>query len=204
MNYPKTVMAILILAAGQMAASAQSLIVAPAVPDNLRVPAGHVAYFVGHATGTQNYICTPGDGAPAWKLFGPQATLFVTFPWLPGDPQQQIATHYLSANPEENGLSRPTWQHSLDSSAVWGKALASSTDKEYVAAGAIPWLLVQIVGARRGPMYGSALIPTTYIQRVNTAGGVAPAGGCDAQSLGAAVLVPYKTDYYFYQADKRR
>lgn len=174
------------------------------VPPNLRVPDGNVFYLKASAVGTQNYICSPGASGAAWKLMGPQATLFITFPWFGGQARQQIATHYLSANPAEGGTARPTWQHSLDTSAVWGKAIASSTDPLFVAPGSIPWLLVEVVGGQRGPMGGSLLAQTTYIQRLNTSGGVAPSGGCDESSYGAVTLAPYTTDYYFYQAETRK
>src|SRR5262245_36288449 len=123
----------------------------PPVPQNLQVPAGNTAYLKGNAIGTQNYMCLPGPDGPAWKFLGPQATLFVQIPWLKSNGLRQIATHFLSANPNEGGTARPTWQAAADGSAVWGRAIADSTDPQYVAEGAIPWLLVQIVGADSGP-----------------------------------------------------
>jgi Protein of unknown function (DUF3455) len=48
-----------------------------------------------------------------------------------------------------------------------------------------------------GPDGGARLTATTYIQRVNTHGGVAPAGKCTA---GQTASVPYTADYYFYRA----
>ena len=39
---------------------------------------------------------------------------------------------------------------------------------------------------------------TTYIQRVNTTGGLKPTGSC---TEGAKSLVPYTADYFFYKAD---
>jgi hypothetical protein len=49
----------------------------PRVPDKLEVPAGNRAFLVGHALGTQNYVCLPSaTGGVAWSLFTPQATLF--------------------------------------------------------------------------------------------------------------------------------
>jgi hypothetical protein len=42
---------------------------------------------------------------------------------------------------------------------------------------------------------------TTYIQRLNTTGGTAPANGCSASGdVGKQVLVPYTADYYFFRA----
>lgn len=172
---------------------------APSVPSNIEVQDGYSVFFNVHAIGTQNYMCLPATrGGVAWKLVGPQATLFQAFG---GDLGQQLATHFLSANPVENGLPRPTWQHSLDSSRVWARAIQSSTDPNYVEAGAVPWLLLTVTGTAAGPTGGSALTQTGFIQRVNTSGGVAPATGCgQPPDIGALALVPYAADYYFYKA----
>jgi hypothetical protein len=62
--------------------------------------------------------------------------------------------------------------------------------------GAIPLQLVKgnpAVGA--GSMQG-----VSYIQRVNTSGGVAPALPCAAGNAGGRQVVPYSADYIFYKA----
>ena len=41
---------------------------------------------------------------------------------------------------------------------------------------------------------------TTYIQRVATRGGVAPAMPCGAGNMGAKQIVQYQADYIFYRA----
>jgi hypothetical protein len=70
--------------------------------------------------------------------------------------------------------------------------------KDY--SGAIPWLLLQVVGGQDGPTGGDTLTASTYIQRVHTAGGIAPATGCaESTDVGKKVLVPYEADYYFYR-----
>ncbi|MBL8294742.1 MAG: DUF3455 domain-containing protein [Bryobacterales bacterium] len=189
------------LALGQPATAALK---APVVPENLQVPAGNALYLKTHAVGTQNYVCMPGTAGPTWKFLGPQATLFVTTPWVRGEIRWQVATHFLSSNPAEGGTARPTWQSSFDTSTVWGKAIADSNDPRYVAAGSIPWLLVQAAGYQAGTGGGSALSQTTFIQRVNTSGGVAPSTGCDESAYGKVALVPYTTDYFLYQAHGRR
>jgi hypothetical protein len=169
-------------------------IVPPPVPPNLQVPAGNKAFREGHAVGTQNYICLPSDSSVAWTFFGPQATLF-------NDKDRQIITHFLSPNPDESGMARATWQHSRDTSTVWAMAIASSSDPNFVESGAIPWLLLQVVGAEPGPTGGDKLTRTTFIQRLNTSGGIAPSTGC-AQStdVGKKAFVPYTADYFFYKA----
>jgi hypothetical protein len=193
---------LLVLALVPSAATAQpgslGRIDVPPVPSNLEVPDGHVVYLHGYAVGTQNYICLPAPSGPAWTFVGPQATLFRQ---LGGNQYHQITTHFLSPNPAEGGIARPSWQHSSDSSQVWGRARAASTDPAFVAPGAIPWLLVEIAGARLGTVGSSVLAETTFIQRLNTSGGVAPSTACQ---VGAFVMVPYSTDYFFYRASPGR
>jgi uncharacterized protein DUF3455 len=171
----------------------------PPVPTKIEVPAGHVLFFTAHAVGTQNYVCLPTPGGAAWTFVAPQATLFLTFN---DQILQQVTTHFLSPNPDtsEQGRPRPTWQHSFDSSRVWAKSVASSDDPSFVEQGAIPWLLLERVGSALGPLGGSFLTQTAYIQRLNTSGGIAPSTGCMAATIGAIALSPYTADYFFYKA----
>jgi hypothetical protein len=192
-------------------------VIPPPVPDDIQVPAGNQAFLVGHAVGTQNYLCLPCpnaataacpvNAAVAWILFTPQATLFK-------DTHQQVTTHFFSPNPfEENtnpgvaaaGAIRATWQDSRDTSTVWGQVKPgnASSDPDFVAADAIAWLLVTAVGAQDGPTGGDTLTPTTFIQRLNTAGGLAPSTGCASEDdVGAQAFVPYTADYFFYKATR--
>ena len=181
-------------AAPQRTRAEQNLrITPPEVPGNLVAPAGTRPFLQGHAIGTQNYSCLPTATGFAWTLFGPQATLF-------NDEGMQIMTHFLSPNPDEAGTLRATWQHSNDTSAVWAMMIQPSSDPNYVAPGAIPWLLLQVMGDEQGPTGGDRLTPALYIQRVHTAGGVAPAAGCAvATDVGKRVFVPYEADYVFYK-----
>jgi hypothetical protein len=177
----------------------------PAVPADLQVSSDNTLFLSGEARGTQNYICLPTASGFAWTFFSPQATLFLTFKSPFGEFRQQIITHFLSPNPVEGGTGRATWQSSIDSSAVWAKTVDSSTDQNFVAAGAIPWLKLQAVGTVRGPEGGDVLAHTSFVQRLNTAGGVAPATGCSLESnVGATALVPYTADYFFYRANSQK
>ena len=177
-------------------ALAQRLI-PPAVPDDIQVPAGNKAFLVGHAVGTQNYICQESTTAPsgvAWVLFGPQAALFNEY-------EGQIMTHFLSLNPDEGGMPRPTWQHSRDTSRVW----AAAARPPFAVPDAIPWLLLQVVGDDFGPRGGGRLAKATYIHRVNTVGGVAPAEGCELPAqINNRTFVPYEADYIFYKDSRNR
>lgn len=167
----------------------------PDVPDTLEVDAAFKPYLSLRADGTQNYICLAAATASgvAWTALGPQATLF-------DDRYEQVTTHYLSLNPREPGVARATWRHSKDTSTVWAKAVATSTDAPWVTPGAIPWLKLEIVGAQLGPDGGRKLAVAKYIQRVNTVGGMpVPAECASATDIGKRVFVPYATDYVFYR-----
>ena len=158
----------------------------PVVPNIIQVPAGNQLFRVAHAVGTQDYVClSTGWASPA---YGPQATLF-------NEDNEQILTHFLSPNPDEANIPRPTWQDSNDTSIVWANAIqgASYTPDST----AIPWLLLQVVGKALGPAGGDKMFSTTYIQRLNTTGGLKPTTTCNP---GDKSLVPYTADYYFYKA----
>ena len=183
----------------------------PPVPSNIQVPAGSKAFLEGHAIGTQDYICVPCPNPAtsmcpnasgfAWILFTPQATLFT-------DNDKQVITHFFSPNPFENntnagvvadGTIRATWQDSRDTSTVWAMAIAASSDAAFVAPDALPWLLLDVVGAQDGPTGGHRLTSTVFIQRLNTVGGIAPSTGCaQATDVGKRASVPYTADYLFY------
>jgi hypothetical protein len=180
----------------------------PPVPDAIAVPAGNSAYLVGHAFGSQGYTCLPtSDGSPAWNPTArPEATLFTD---LFGQ-QFQIITHFqsINANPKP-GVTVPrsgnaTWQASLDSSRVWMVKVngidAGSDPASCPNTGSIQCLLLQSVGNAKGPTGGSLLARTTFIQRLNTAGGAVPTSTC---AVGQTELVPYTADYFFFRADSQ-
>ncbi len=202
MKHVRITTPIVALAAALLVSSAATLhakvIQRPDVPTDLDPGDGYRPYLVGHAVGTQNYVCLPKGAGFAWAPYGPQATLF-------SDDGTQIATHFLSPNPDEGGTPRATWQHSRDTSAVWAAQAAIYSEPDYVEPGAIPWLLLEVKGQARGVDGGRRLTDTVLIQRVHTSGGVAPEAGCtEAENVGAKSLVPYTTDYYFYKARGRQ
>ena len=172
------------------AAHAQT-VTPPSVPASIQVDAPSEAFLLGHGVGTQNYVCQPSAslGRVAWTLFTPQATLF-------SDLGEQLTTHFFSPNPDEGRIVRVTWEDSRDTSIVWARAIASVV----VSPDAIPWLKLQTVGTQVGPTGGATLTQTTFIQRVNTVGGVAPPTGCDRlPDVGHKAFVPYTADYFFYR-----
>lgn len=166
----------------------------PGVPETIEVTAGYKPFLRGHAIGTQNFICAPAstDSGVDWLFIGPQATLFN------GDAEQ-ILTHFQSRNLFQGDVLHATWQHSRDTSAVWAKKFKGSSDPNYVSPDAIEWLLLEVTGAHVGPTGGDKLVATTYIQRVNTVGGMKPPSSeCTASTVNTRRLVPYEADYYFY------
>jgi hypothetical protein len=199
-------------------------ITSPTTPPIITPPAGNSAFMVGHALGTQGYVCLPTPADPSiasWTVKGarPEATLFQRF----FGQDFQIITHFLSPDTNPNAAApnplpfgSPTWQSSFDSSKVWAKVpLSNSTtppspasipagsDPSCPNTGAITCLLLQSIGSEQGPTGGSVMTKTTFIQRLNTKGGSAPTNGCFTPAdVGNQTLVPYTADYYFFRKDE--
>ena len=188
-----------------------SSIPSPTTPERITPPAGTSAFLLGHGVGTQGYVCLPtGTGGASWTVNGarPEATLFTR---IFGDAVQ-IITHFLSpvVNPNDIGpkpsrFGDVTWQSSFDSSRVWAqkqKFVTAGTEASCPNSGAIDCLLLQVIGSDEGPTGGRLLTKTTFIQRLNTNSGSAPATGCLVTGdVGRQVLVPYSADYFFFRAD---
>jgi hypothetical protein len=183
----------------------------PATPPIITPPAGNSAFLVGHAFGTQGYVCLPtSTSAASWAVNGarPEATLFASSL----GKNVEVVTHFLSPDTNPNQFApnplpfgSPTWQSSFDSSKVWGKPLASivaGSDPSCPNAGAISCLLLQSIGSQQEPTGGKLMTQTTFIQRLNTKGGSAPSDGCAVPGdVGKQTLVPYSSDYYFFHKD---
>jgi hypothetical protein len=183
----------------------------PITPAVITPPAGNSAFLVGHAVGTQGYVCLPTGTGASWTVNGarPEATLFTR---IFGEAVQ-IITHFLSPNTNPNGFAptpipfgNVTWQSSHDSSKVWGQpihAITAGSDPSCPNAGSITCLLLQVIGSEQGPDGGKLLTKTTFIQRLNTNGGSAPATGCVVPGdVGKQALVPYTADYFFFRAEE--
>ena len=130
-------------------------------------------YLILHATGVQKYTC---QGNGTWLFTDPEATLYKTT----GAPKP-VGTHFLNFS-----TGRPVWQWKGGSSVE-----AARTQTASGGAGNIAWLLLQTVATSPG-----RLGQTTWVQRLNTTGGVAPAGTCIP---GATTAVPYSADYFFWR-----
>jgi len=200
------------------ATSGAQTVPSPATPAQITPPAGNTAFLVGHALGTQGYVCLPSGAGASWTVNGarPEATLFADV----FGQAFQIITHFLSpdANPNQfapNPLAfaNATWQSSLDSSKVWAQvgttpdgkptSIPAGSDPSCPNSGSIACLLLQSIGTQAGPTGGKGLASTTFVQRLNTAGGSAPATGCAVSGdVGKQTLVPYTADYYFFRAGR--
>jgi len=202
---------VLLLAFGAVTHATAQRITPPSVPAAITPPAGNSAFLLGHAVGTQGYVCLPTTTGASWTVNGsrPEATLFTKI----FGQDFEIITHFLSpdTNPNENApnplpFGSATWQNSLDSSVVWAKAvgsIAAGSDPSCPNAGSIACLLLQSIGSQKGPAGGKVMTQTTYVQRLNTNGGSAPATGCAVSTdVGKQTLVPYTADYYFFHKDE--
>ncbi len=167
----------------------------PPVPDTLKVPEGNDAFLIGHAFGSQDYVCAASGSGVAFVLTTPEAVLF-------DNPARRVVNHFFSPNPVEGGTIRATWQSTRNSSVFWGKlvhAATFATDPDFVARDAIAWLLLSRAGVLEGSGNGDNLAEATFVQRVNTVGGLAPSTGCNSPAdIGKTAIVPYEADYVFY------
>jgi hypothetical protein len=139
-------------------------------------PAGNRLDSVFKARGVQNYGCS---AAGAWTLLEPAATLTgITL-----DPVRRVtAIHFRG----------PSWQSDSDGSLVVGKSPVSAPS---ATPNSIPQLLIT---ADRDASRGAGTFGgVTYIQRLATVGGVAPAAGCTA---GQTRAVRYSAVYRFFIA----
>jgi hypothetical protein len=158
-----------------LAASAASMS-GPDVPPAVAAPAGHKPAMTLKGVGQLTYECRAkagSAGAHEWVFAGPDATL--------QDAGGKVVGKYYGG---------PTWEHN-DGGKITGKQLAVAP----AAPGSIPLQLVQ-TGPAMGPGPFSGV---TYIQRVNTMGGVAPSAPCDASTMGSKQTVSYSADYVFYK-----
>ena len=135
----------------------------------LRVEAGNKVVAHGYAIGVQIYRW---DGT-AWVFVAPDAVLYED-----PDFHGEFATHFAG----------PTWESSSGSKVVGTVDKKCTPDPD-----SIPWLLLK-ASASEGPGIFDGV---TFIQRVNTVGGLAPTTGGSA--TGEEVRVPYTAEYFFYR-----
>jgi hypothetical protein len=140
--------------------------------DDLHVPAGNKVAFHVYAEGVQLYSWN----GTSWIFVAPEAGLFADAGY-----EGLVGIHYAG----------PTWE-SLSGSRVLGAVLERCTPDP----DAIPWLLLGTVFSEAPGIFHRV----TFIQRVNTVGGNAPADPGNVS--GEVVRVPYTTEYFFYRAHR--
>ena len=146
-------------------------------PEPVRAPAGHRLAMDTVGVGEITYECREKKDAMGqfeWAFVAPVATLF--------DMQRKAVGKYYAG---------PTWE-SNDGSKVTGKQVAVSPSPNPQS---IPLQLVKTEPA----MGSGAMTGVTYIQRLDTKAGVAPASTCDAMAKGRQEKVTYEARYVFYR-----
>ncbi len=168
----------------------------PPVPANIQVPAGNKAFLVGHAVGTQNYICLPSgllaSPVPSSRRRPPCSTTTIS----KSSPTSSAPTRMRTARFAPRGSTRgtrapsgPRW-HPMEPPPT-----PTSSRRMRFPGSCLRWL-----EPKDGPTGGDKLTATTFIQRLNTSGGVAPSTGCDSfADVGKQAFVPYTADYFFYK-----
>lgn len=142
------------------------------IPDVIKAPAGYTELFMLHATGEQIYQCVLKDNAYKWIVY-PNAVLM-------DEQGQKVGKHSKG----------PTWQYQ-DGSQIIGK-ITQKTDEARNKA--MPWLLIEVVDHK-----GAGLLSTvSYVNRVNSQGGLEPTMSCDNNHLGGEKPTAYTADYIFY------
>jgi len=148
------------------------------VPYKLRVGANESLAMIAAAKGVQIYECRASKdqaGGYDWAFVAPEADLFDA-------GGKKIGRHYAG----------PQWE-SNDGSKVLGTAKERA---DAPVADAIPWLLLTAKSVGPEGSFGKV----TSVQRVNTAGGAAPKGGCFQAEEGMRLRIGYTADYYFFTA----
>lgn len=159
----------------------------PGIPGEIAVPAGATVTAHLRGVGVQIYGCTAAGGGAAGADGGSGAS---TYGWTLTAPEARL----IDAGGTQVGThsAGPTWTSSTEGSAVVGAKVGQS---DAPVGGAIPWLLLRTKSTSGAGIFSNV----TFIQRVNTVGGKAPASGCDSGSTGAENRADYAADYFFYE-----
>jgi hypothetical protein len=161
-----------------MLISVSSIPMAANLPESLRPSPTDVLLLQSKATGVQIYTCVARRDDLSkyeWTLKAPEAELY-------DSSGKRIGKHYAG----------PTWE-SNDGSKVVGEVKARDNGPD---SNAIPWLLLRAKSTSGNGIFTKA----TSIQRLDTIGGKAPPGGCDASLAGKELRVPYSATYIFFSA----
>jgi len=139
---------------------------------SLQIDEGNQLAFHVYARGVQIYRWN-GD---TWDFVAPVASLFAEQNYF-----GEVGNHYIG----------PTWESKSGSKVVGKRVLGTGCTPD---PSAIAWLKLEKVTTSGSGIFSSV----TYIQRVNTTGGLAPAAA--GSTVGEVQEVPYTAEYYFYRA----
>ncbi|MET0647689.1 MAG: DUF3455 domain-containing protein [Pyrinomonadaceae bacterium] len=139
---------------------------------SIQAPEGNKVSFHAFALGVQVYRWN----GTSWAFVGPVANLYADAGF-----RGQVGTHY----------GGPTWESKSGSNVVGRRVVDTGCTPD---ANAIPWLLLETVSNDGPGIFKS----TTFIQRVNTTGGLAPT--TPGTTVNEVKEVPYTAEYYFYRA----
>ena len=140
--------------------------------DSIRVEAGNEVAFHTYAVGVQVYRWN----GSSWAFVEPVANLYADKGF-----RGQVGTHYAG----------PTWESNSGSKVVARRVQNTGCTPD---ANAIPWLKLEKVSTDGPGIFDGV----TFIQRVNTTGGNAPAA--PGTFVGQEAKIPYTAQYYFYRA----
>jgi hypothetical protein len=141
--------------------------------ESIQVPEGNKLSFHTYARGVQIYKWNGGS----WDFIAPVATLFAEENFF-----GEVGTHYVG----------PKWESKSGSKVEARRVAGTGCTPDPTA---IAWLLLK-KHETTGPGIFNRV---TYIQRVNTTGGLAPAD--PGSTVGEVKEVPYTAEYYFYRAE---
>ncbi|MBA3595534.1 MAG: DUF3455 domain-containing protein [Polaromonas sp.] len=148
----------------------------PALPGDIRVPAGHQAVLEARGIGQLQYECQATNRSP-WQ-----------YAWLPLDRSIELRDSF--NNTITLARSARSWVHRD------GSELAV---REFVEVdNGIVNLPLQRARVEPSSLPGT-LNNISYIQRVRTLGGLPSIRNCSAAELGMRVRVPYEADYVFWR-----
>jgi hypothetical protein len=164
--------------AGMQSSAPMSTYSQSALPDAVKVPAGNKVAMETVGVGEITYECRAKAneaGMFEWVFVGPQAD-------LNSRSGAKVGSYF----------GPPATWASNDGSKITGAQVAVAPS----AAGNIPYQLV-----KANPASGAgAMMGVTYVQRVATKGGVAPAEPCASGVAGKKSVVKYQADYIFWTA----
>ena len=142
------------------------------IPEEIKAPAGYSPVLTVHAKGDQIYQCSINKGEYSWETQAPDAKLF--------DAQGNIVGNHTAG---------PLWEYK-EGSRVIGRVVKKI---DMAPGSAISWLLVEVVSHKGDGLFSNV----SFINRINTRGGLPPSSVCNANHLGSEKRVAYTADYVF-------